>query len=414
MSEPASVEAEISTEIDPSTLSPAEAVAHNATTGNPTNQADIMSAWKKTIQEVGELDPEQDPAKVATDEDEPEAEAKPAKPAKATKAAKAEEEAEPEAEADSDEEAKPAKLTQADNRALTQARIALNQRFQRREAAQMQRFQEREQQLQRMQQEHSATFQPLIDAARAIEAGDFDGFAKGIGGYLKDPALADWNKLNEVGLQAVQSPVYKRMRQLERQQAEALEQQRKQQEQQAQLQAQHAQAAQIQAWKDDLKDSCVAHEDPAIASLIESRPQLVDAIFNIQQAHYHQTGGDVLEPADAVAQLLTNVRNDFKFWSEYFESHSESPLLSGIQAASPKPAKTAVRGATLERQTAKKTSGPKQPATRDAAPAPAVRKSPPKSISQAQTSGASQIALKSDKEIKAHFERLIQQEWQQS
>ena len=414
MSEPTSVEAEISTEIDPSTLSPAEAVAHNATTGNPTNQADIMSAWKKTIQEVGELDPEQDPAKVATDEGEQEEEQpKAAKSAKAAKA-KAEEAEETEAESEDDADAKPAKLTQADNRALTQARIALNQRFQRREAAQMQRFQEREQQLQRMQQEHSATFQPLIDAARAIEAGDFDGFAKGIGGYLKDPALADWNKLNEVGLQAVQSPVYKRMRQLERQQAEALEQQRKQQEQQAQLQQQAAQAAQIQAWKDDLKDSCIAHEDPAVASLIESRPQLVDAIFNIQQAHYHSTGGDVLEPADAVAQLLTNVRNDFKFWSEYFESHSESPLLSGIQAASPKPAKTN-RGATLERQTAKKTSGGAKPAARDAQPVAVAKPKPAsKSISQAQTSGASQIALKSDKDIKAHFERLIQQEWQQS
>lgn len=384
-----------------------EAAAFKADSAlDPRLRADIQSAWNASIKEVGELDPEAEASKVA---EEPKAASKPAAKAKPeTEAAPEEQEAEAEktdAEAVEKLEAKQEKrkLTQAENRELMQARIAQNQRFQRREQAQAQRFAEREAAIAKAEAQHRSLYEPLMRAKAAIEKGDFDGCAEGLG-------YKDWNTMQAEALEAVQSPVYKRMRQLEKDAEARRQQELEQQAQWQQAQAQQAQAAAIQEWKANLHDECVSDDDPAVAALVEARPNVVEALFAIQQKHFHTTAGDELSAHDAAVQFMYNVQEDYKFWSQFFEQHSESELLSGIREAATKPAKQANRGAILERQTAKKTSGGKAE-VRDASTAVApAKKLPSKTISQTQTAGASALKPMTDKELMKHFAPLIQQE----
>lgn len=404
--EDASTQAESTTTdvaaIDPSTLSPEAASGFKADSAlAPKQRSEIFDAWSKV---ADQHDPEADPAKL----DAAPAQAAPAK-AKAKPEPEAEVEAEEEASAEEEEQeaAKPArKLTQAENRELMKARIAQNQRFQRREQAQEQRFAQREAQVAQKEAEFRAQYEPLAKAKSAIESGDFDGFATALG-------YTDWNTMQGEALQAVQSPVYKRMRALEKEREAERAQLAQQREEYQKQQAQQAQAQEIQNWKANLRDECLSDEDPAVAELVEARPQIVDALFAIQQQHYHQSGGDLLPARDTVLQFCENVRTDFEFWAPLIEAN---PELFGSQAASAKakPAAQPVRAAVLERQTNKKTSGAAQaPAGVKPVAAVAKPRAPSKTISQAQTAGASALKGMNDKELKAHYERLMQQEWSQ-
>lgn len=388
--------------IDPSELSPEQAVAYNAHSSNPGVQNDIQKAWNASIEEVGEPDetPNVPPAKAAL------AKAKAAKP----KAAEADAESDEVDDTAEDEapapKGKPEKLTQAESRALIEQRVEMNKRFQRRDASWQAQVNQREQALQSRFQELA----PLQEAWKSIEAGDFDGFAKHLAAAHKDASVTDWNSLQAAALQAVSNPMYKRMRQLEKQTAES---QQAQQAQQQQAQAQHAEAAkarEIQTWKASLADEVNAADDPAIGNLLTERPQLIDAVFNIQQQHFHETGGDVLSAHDAASKLLQNVRDDFKFWHAYFESHAESDILANIGVPAPKAAQVRGRGATLERQTAKKTSGGMQQM-----PQPAARpKVVTKNISQAQTAAPSAAKPMSEQQIRDKAIRDMEAEWRQA
>lgn len=388
--------------IDPSELSPEQAVAYNAHSSNPGVQNDIQKAWNASIEEVGEPDetPNVPPAKAAL------AKAKAAKP----KAAEADAESDEVDDTAEDEapapKGKPEKLTQAESRALIEQRVEMNKRFQRRDASWQAQVNQREQAL----QSRFAELAPLQEAWKSIEAGDFDGFAKHLAAAHKDASVTDWNSLQAAALQAVSNPMYKRMRQLEKQTAES---QQAQQAQQQQAQAQHAEAAkarEIQTWKASLADEVNAADDPAIGNLLTERPQLIDAVFNIQQQHFHETGGDVLSAHDAASKLLQNVRDDFKFWHAYFESHAESDILADIGVPAPKAAQVRGRGATLERQTAKKTSGGMQQM-----PQPAARpKVVTKNISQAQTAAPSAAKPMSEQQIRDKAIRDMEAEWRQA
>jgi len=387
--------------VDPHPANSAEAAAYNPGTADPGRAGGIMDAWRKTLETTGEVNyeepnvtPKKAAAKAAAEVVEPEA------------PAETEPEAEPEVEAEPVDQ-KPAKLTQAESRELIAQRVKLNQRFQRREQQQAQRFAQIEQQL----QSKASEFAPLHDCMKAIEAGDFDGIAKALGAAMKDPELTDWSKLNTAALQAVQSPVYKRMRQLERVQQERDAEAQRQREQYETSQRQAAQQAEIAAWKTNLAEELTTSDEPLFAEIIEKRPQMVDALFSIQQAHFDPVSGETLSAADAGAELLKNVRADFKFWSELFEKHSDSEILASLGATGKAPkAKAATvsdRGASLERQTAKKTSG----ATAQVA-APARK--PSKNISQAQTSGPSAVAPMNSDQLKKFFARKMEEEWREA
>lgn len=401
-------EIEASTQAESPTVD-ATSQAFNAHSAAPAAlQSEITAAWAKS-QEGDAVDFEAEnitPKQAAIDA---------AAKTKAPEVEEAEEEEEVEAPTEEEEleakpiaKAKPGKLTQAESRALIEQRVELNKRFQRRDQQWNASRVAAEQALNQKTQE----LEPVRQALKLFEAGDLDGFATQLGAMAKDPSIKDWNTLNAAALNAVSNPMYKRMRQLERQSEERAQEMAQQARAQDAQRAEAAKAQEIVGWKQSLADEANSDEDPAIGNLLTTRPQMVDALFNIQQNHYHATGGDLLPARDAAAQLLKNVREDFKFWSTYFEEHGESPLveelLNGDQA--PKPVKQTDRAArVLERQTTKKTSGaivaPKQAATRPNVPKVV------KNISQAQTASASALKPLTEKQLLEKAAREMQQEW---
>lgn len=408
----AGTQAETPTEID----APNGAFnAHSAST--QAQQDDIAAAWAKSQagdpvdRDVENVTPKQAAAAKAK----PEAEAPEGE--EEVEIAEAEVEGEEEPEAKPTPKAKvevkgtkPEKLTQAESRALIEQRVEMNKRFQRRDQQWQANVAQREAQIQAASQEH----EPMRAAIKLFEAGDLDGFATQLGLIAKDPSIKNWNGLNEAAINAVSNPMYKRMRQLERQ---TEERQAELAKQHTQYQAQQAQAAkdqEIANWKSSLADEANSDEDPAIGNLLTSRPQMVDALFSIQQRHFHESGGDTLPVRDAAIKLLSNVREDYKFWSAYFEEHSESDALSellaeGVQAPKPPVNATVRAGRVLERQTTKKTSGG-APVAKTVAAKPNVAKVV-KNVSQAQTASASALKPLSEKQLLEKARREMEDEW---
>jgi hypothetical protein len=356
--------------------------------GDPAKQVSIADAWKATVAKVGPVTyPDEEREARATEEpaaEEPEA---PAAEKPEPKKAKAKEE--PAEEPETEEEEEPARET-VTTRDLIKERQKLRARFERNEVAQEQKWQAKHRELVGLEQRVNKAAQdyaPLIRAAQAAEAGDFDGIAKSLGEFLKNEDMKDWNTLNGEALKAMQSPVYKKLRDLERQQAEAARQRDAQLQQQQQSYAEQQRQVEIANWKRGIAAQLTEDEDVAIPAIIESRPQLVDAIFNIQQAHYDETGGDTLSARDAAVKLLENVRADFKFWSDFFEEHGESGVIKKLTGSQVAPKK---KPAVTEGRQRTETSERRGAATRPA----------PKNVPQTQTAQAAALGNLSEKELK--------------
>lgn len=390
---------------------PGVAQGLNPTTADPARQMSIKEAWSKVVAENGPVTYDQDPsdqdrnaaaqaveepATEATTEEENPAEEKPA-PAKK---AKAKEEPAPEPEEEEEEPEPAAAKETVGVRDLIKERQKLRERFERNERAQTQRFEAKQRQLQEYEQKVQGAhqqLQPVMRAAQAIEQGDFDGFAKALGEVLRNEEMKDWNTLNSEALKAVQSPIHKELRALrqkqedDRKEAERL---RNEQVQRAQFEQKQREVAE---WKRGIAEELSGEEDAAIPAIVETRPELVDAIFNIQNHHYQTTNGEVLSARDAAVQLLTNVRKDFKFWSNFFEEHGESDIikqLTGSQSAPKK--KTAVSNGTQRTETSER-RGAKAP----------------KNVSQSQTAQAAALAPMSEKELKRWAVHQMEQDFNQ-
>lgn len=190
---------------------------------------------------------------------------------------------------------------------------------------------------QEWEQKYGPAQKAIERAVAAIRAGDFDTIAAAIGELSGDSEVKDWNTLNQEAARAVQNPVYRRMRDLEKQQAEraaAEEQARKQAAEQQRAQAE-TQAA--REWKTGLTNELSEHEDPAIADLAESSAPFIDAVFNAQREHYRQTGGKVLSSADAAAQVLSAALEQHAQMQKFLEKHANSKLLQGARTPKPEP-----------------------------------------------------------------------------
>jgi len=369
----------------PEQLSAAVAQGLNPQSGDPGKQVSIREAWAATVAAKGPITyPDEtaaavDPAHVERDDTAPEPE--PEKPKPEPKKAKAKE-PEPEEEPEEEEEPeKPAAKETVTTRDLIKERQKLRERFERNEQAQMQRFRAEAHRLQTIEQK----LQPLMRAANALEQGDFEGVAAGIGEALGNGEVKDWNTLTSEALKASQSPVYKKMRDLERKQAEDAKLRDQQAQDQQRAYAEQQKQHEIANWKRNISTELSVDEDPAIPGMLEARPELVDSILAIQHAHYHETRGDVLSPREAAVRLLKNVRNDFKFWSDFFSEHEESEAikaLTGSQSAPKK--KTAVTEGRQRTETSEKRGAATRPA--------------PKNVSQTQTAQASAIGQMSDAE----------------
>jgi hypothetical protein len=362
------------------------AVALNPQSGDPGKQLSIREAYAATVAKLGPITYEDEAslaaAHVERDDTAPEPVAEPEKP-KAKKVAK-EPENEPATDDEPDEEEEPEKPTAKEAvtaRDLIKERQKLRERFERNEQAQANRWGAKAREIQATEQK----LEPLMRAARALESGDFDGIAKALGEHLGNPEVVDWNTFNSEALKATQSPVYKKMRDLERRQAEDAKAREQQQEANRRAYSEQQQAQELANWKRNIAAELSADDDPAIPAMIESRPELVDSLHAIQRAHYHETRGDILSPRDAAVKLLKNVRNDFKFWSDFFVEHEDSDAikaLTGSQSAPKK--KTAVTEGRQRTETSEKRGAATRPA--------------PKNVSQTQTAQASAIGQMSDAE----------------
>lgn len=309
-----------------------------------------------------------------------------------------EEEAEAAAEETSDDDSEDRQLTPKESRALIKQRIEMNKRLERKEARLNKQWSEREAQVKAAE----ARVAQVDRLQAAVDAGDFDGIAKALG-------VESWNDLNTVALQNMQSPLYKQQRALEAK-LKAKEEADKQRETQLAQQRQAAEQAQaIAEWKKDLAAEVSNDSEPAVAALLKARPGLVDNLFAIQQHSFH-TNEDAPSAREAVEQLLPAIWAEHQTWTKFFEEHKDSKFLRsllGIRSA-PKTVQVSDQATSkLERQTAKKTSG--GPERRDAKPAPKPVSA--KSISQAQLASASAQRPMNEKELKAHYEKLLADEW---
>lgn len=375
-------------------------------TTQPERAASIKEAWAQVTAELGEPLPPGE-AEAKPEESETEAEAEPEeKPAKAergkdgkfAKAKKAEEKPaeEPEsvaAEPEEDEEPQ----ERVGVRDLVHERRKLREKFERRERQLEQTHQQQAQQLQQQWQRLA----PLAEVAKAIEHGDFDAIASGLGKWLGNEDVKDWNTLNSEALKAIQSPVYKKMRDLERRQ----EQERRERDEQAQNARQQYESQRAQAqrreWIDNITDELSGDDDPAVSALIDARPEVSQMVFSIQKSHYDETDGEVITPRKALERVVANVKQDLEFWTTFLEEHAEAsrfvrkitgakaPAAKGNQEA-PIPAANGDRKtATSERQGAKA----------------------PKNVSHTRAASASVVAPMSEKDLKAFYARKMESDF---
>lgn len=262
---------------------------------------------------------------------------------------------------------------------------------------------------------------PLARAASAAEAGDFDGFAKGLGEYLGTEELKDWSTLNAQILHAMQAPGYKQLRE-QRRELDAFKKQQEQEKEAArQYQAQQQQAQAVAEWKRDLAQELESDEDSALANLLVARPGVADALVGMQNHHYHSTRGDVLNSRSAGEQFLRNVFSDFKFWRDYASEHSESPLVQelledigeGLIEKSSTSAKAPAPGA-VKRKAEKYEGASQEPKTNPAKQANGALKVPvakKPQVQLSQTSAPSAPRQLTDKEIKEQAVRRMNEEW---
>lgn len=385
----------------------------DASNGDPGKQPSIREAWAATIQKHGpitypdeqrqEIDETAEAAPVETEPEKPEpTEKKAAKPA----------EPEPEHEQEEPEEDDEGEKPTVSRKDFFVERRKLRERYERADRQQEQKWSAVERRItaeaQRVQTE-AQKLEPLQRAARCVETGDWDGIAKALGETLGNSEIKDWNTLNTAVLQAIQSPVYKEVRDLRRAQEEQRRQDEQRQQQWQAHQAEQQKLAEQAEWKRGIAAELSSEEDEAIPALIESRPQLVDAIFNIQNAHYHETRGELLSPRDAAVKLLENVRDDFHFWSEFFEEHGESEAIKMLTGSQASPKNKPASSGRRKTENSEGTSGRQR--TRTSERQTTATRPASKTVPQSQTAAASALSKMSDEQLKKFYAQKMEQDF---
>lgn len=173
-----------------------------------------------------------------------------------------------------------------------------------------------------------AGFANIRKAAAALESGDPDGLAVALG-------RKDWNELNDELLNHTASPTYKRLKELERRDAERAENEKRAQDQARQQQAQRQQHEKIQAHMRGMAEELAEHEDPLLAEACAEFPQLTELMFGEQRSHW-KAEGEELDAATAASKSLSSLYANARKIVDLCEKHAEaSPLakrLKGVQA----------------------------------------------------------------------------------
>lgn len=217
-----------------------------------------------------------------------------------------------------------------------------------------------------------------LQAQRAIEAGDYDAFAKALG-------RADWNALNTEVIARFADPNYKRMRELESWKTQQEEQaQRARAEAEARAK-QDEESRVVTSYKADLSAQMAQSADPLIAAFADD-PSFVQAIFDVQKNEYD--GYNTVTPEEAIrlrpneggSPLLDHMRQLYSRLEKAFRAGQivhETTQVVAPQAAPPKPEPAAAQAAAGSnrdasvpvRQSKPTTSIPQRKATEAAAPA---------------------------------------------
>lgn len=176
-----------------------------------------------------------------------------------------------------------AKVLPRERHAFREERRAARQKLEQERA---QFLQERENILNQIRGEGSS----VIAAKRALDAGDFDGFAKALG-------AADWNEINSRVINQFADPNYRKLQELERREREREAQAQKQREEQTRLQAAQEEARARAEYQQQLAASMAESEDPFVAAMHDD-PAFVAAVFNIQRDHWD--GAETISVEEAV------------------------------------------------------------------------------------------------------------------
>lgn len=436
-------------ELAPDHIEPASnlSIAANPGTAAPDRQPSILSAWKAAEAKVGALDVEEDlvpseeskieaapddeavETEAADDETEEEADEKPKVEAKPKEKERGKRGADGKFKSDKPADEKPVagakKERTPEESAELKALIADRRRLRERHDEDSKKLAAHYQGVESNLRAAAAKLAPLQQVAEALENGDFDGVAHGLGKFLGAEELKSWTDLNGEILRAMQAPGYKRIRELERKQAEIARANEQQIEAQRQQRAQYEQQQARAEWQKNLASDLADDEDPAIAALLDARPQMIDAVFNTQQSHYHTSRGELQPPSRAAETVLAAVIDDLKFWGDYVERHADSPVIQKLMGTSnPRKESKTEKSASVSRRKAAKYEGASsltdesdesmsEAPVKSKVPA-AKSKSPVANVSQSKTAAPSPARQLSEKELKDLTIRQMENEWRNS
>lgn len=374
-------------------------------TTSPEKALSIRDAWRSVEAEHGPVSfTDGEPVEPTVPEtDEAKAEREAAETAKAEK--KAAKEAK--AKADAEEKEEPAEKGPG-----VKDLIKEQQKLREKEERRVQFHARQAQALERDYQakyQHLATVEqklaPLMDAAKAVEVGDFDGIAQAIGKFLGNEDVKDWKALNSEALKAIQSPMYKRMRDLERQREDDRKTQAETQAQLARVEQERTEKAQVEQWHLTITDELSDDEDPAVQALIKAKPDFAARVYAIQKAHYHKNDGDILPAREALASVaLNDVFSELEFWNEFIEEHSDSPVVQKFTGR--RSAKNSEKTDGTRSAESSEKNGTRKTATSERRAGP-----PAKNVSHTRAAEASPAIPMDDASIKKLFKSKMEQDF---
>lgn len=231
----------------------------------------------------------------------------------------------------------------------------------------LRRVEQERQELARQRAEIEQAGQALRQASQALEAGDFDSFAKALG-------RQDWNELNKEVLAAYNDPNFKRLRELEKRERERQEaEQRRQQEAEARQRAEQREREML-AYKAELSKQMSSSENRVVQALADD-PRFVEAVFRVQKHHWDPVARQTVTPEEALElmvgdkNLLTDLRDLYSRLRNAFGDEGE-PSSPGAQNSEsvPRAPKARSQSPATERAAKPRTSIPQRQASEAAPP----------------------------------------------
>lgn len=141
----------------------------------------------------------------------------------------------------------------------------------------------------------------IVTAKKALEDGDFDGFAQALG-------YDDWRKLNSETLKRFQSPEYQRVQNLERQLKERTEREARERAEAQRASQQRAEQEQREQYIGSLEGELAATGDAALTELGKD-PAFRRAVFDVQQREWD--GSETVSVEEAARQALQSARSAY-------------------------------------------------------------------------------------------------------